>query len=62
MTQEEDLMTVNDVAAELKVPLRTVQYWCRYGHLPAKKFGRDYMVRRSELVTFKPPRRGRSPK
>src|SRR6185437_12234970 len=54
----DDLLTVEQVAAELQVMPPTVRTWIQSGALPAsrpgngKKPGRKYRVRRSDLEAF----------
>lgn len=46
---EEKYMTVDDIAGLLKLHKATIQKWCREGHLPAVKIGRQYRVRKSDF-------------
>lgn len=45
----QDMMTVNEVVAYLKLAKSTVQQWCREGKLPAVKVGKQYRFRRADL-------------
>jgi len=49
MTQ---LLTVTELAARYSVPVRTIQYWCKTGELPAKKLGRDWVVDEEDARKF----------
>jgi excisionase family DNA binding protein len=44
-----DLLNVEEVAHEMRVPVATVWWWIRTGKLPAAKPGRRLLVRRSDL-------------
>ncbi|MCX6024638.1 MAG: helix-turn-helix domain-containing protein [Chloroflexi bacterium] len=47
-----DLLTVLEVMAHLKVCRATVQRWCKEGKLPAVKIGKEYRVRRRDLDSW----------
>src|SRR5215212_6086358 len=47
-----NLMTVAEVAAELKLAKKTVADWIRAGVLPAPRIGRERRVLRSTLTAF----------
>ena len=51
MTQNE-MLTAQEVANYLKVPVRTVWRWCRNGTLPAAKFGRYWRIRADKLSSL----------
>ncbi|MHB1357149.1 MAG: helix-turn-helix domain-containing protein [Anaerolineae bacterium] len=51
MSQEE-LITPNEAAAYLKVPVVTVWRWCRQGTLPSVKIGKYWRVDKRELDRF----------
>jgi excisionase family DNA binding protein len=51
MSQEE-LLTPNEAAAYLKVPVETVWRWCRQGTLPAAKIGKYWRVDKKQLDAF----------
>lgn len=59
MSQEE-LLTPNEAAAYLKVPVETVWRWCRQGILPAAKIGKYWRVDKRELDAFIASQRGRT--
>jgi excisionase family DNA binding protein len=48
-TTAEDLLLVEEVAREMRVPVTTVRWWIRTGKLPASRPGRRLVVRRSDL-------------
>ena len=60
MSQEE-LLTPNEAAAYLKVPVVTVWRWCRQGILPAVKIGKYWRVDKRELDRFIASSRFRPP-
>lgn len=47
-----EMLTPNEVAEYLKVPLHTVWRWCRQGTLPAVKIGKYWRIPRDELDSF----------
>jgi len=49
-TSQNELMTVKEVAAYLRVSRVTVWRWCQQGVLPAFRIGRDWRIRREELL------------
>jgi len=57
-------MTLPDAAEMLGKTHARVWQYVRDGVLPARKVGRDYLVRRDDVQHLKdnPPRRGRPPK
>lgn len=60
MSQEE-LITPNEAAAYLKVPVVTVWRWCRQGTLPSVKIGKYWRVDKRELDRFIASSQFRSP-
>jgi excisionase family DNA binding protein len=50
--QTEELLTLAEVAAYLKLSRRTAWRWCKSGHLPAIKVGHQWRVTRSDLENF----------
>jgi excisionase family DNA binding protein len=48
----EEILTVREVAAYLKVSRTTVWRWCNEGTLPAVKIGRGWRVRQRDLERF----------
>lgn len=51
MTQD-DMLTVEEVARELRVDAKTVRRWIARGELVAIDVGREYRIRRSALDDF----------
>jgi len=47
--ETDEVLTVDEVAAYLKVADATVRRWCRDGTLPALKIGHQYRVRAANL-------------
>jgi excisionase family DNA binding protein len=56
------MLTTKEVAAELGISLRQVQTLIERKQLPAEKFGRDYMVKESDLKLVRERPKGRPPK
>ena len=46
---KDEMLTPQEVADYLKVPLRTVWRWCRNGTLPAVKIGHYWRIRADKL-------------
>jgi excisionase family DNA binding protein len=44
-----EMLTPNEVAEYLKVPVQTVWRWCRLGTLPAVKIGKYWRIPKEEL-------------
>src|SRR4030095_7227710 len=59
MTRMDDLFTAQEAAALLHMHVKRVQQLAREGKLPAVRYGRKWLFRRSELVTSRG--RGRKP-
>ena len=51
------MLTVKEVAQELRVSERRVTDWIKRGVLPAIDLGKDYRIYRSDLDTFIEKRR-----
>ncbi len=49
---QEDMLTVDEVAKELRVDPKTVRRWIQRGELVAIDIGREYRIRRSSLNDF----------
>ena len=45
-------LTVEDISAEIGVPVETVRSWIRNKKLPAYRPGKNYLVKREDLETF----------
>jgi excisionase family DNA binding protein len=48
--QQNELLTVKEVAAYLRVSRVTVWRWCRQGIIPASRVGRTWRIRRDDLL------------
>lgn len=48
----EELMTIPEVTAYLKVCKATTQRWAKEGVLPAVKLGKSWRIRRSDLEAW----------
>lgn len=57
----DDLLTVADAASVLKVSPRQVRNIIADGLLPAKKIGRDFVVKRSDLASVPDRKPGPKP-
>lgn len=62
--KQKDLLTTTDAAEVLNVSLRRVRALIEAGKLPAIKYGRDYLIKESdlELVRERKPGRPSKPK
>lgn len=49
MTLENEILTVSEVSAYLRLSRTTVWRWCNEGKLPAFKIGRGWRVRRQDV-------------
>ncbi len=50
--QADELLTIVEVAAYLKVSRRTAWRWCKSGRLPAVKVGHQWRITRRDLEKF----------
>jgi chromosome partitioning protein len=50
MAPVDDLLTVDEAASLLKVHPKTVRRWCATARIPATMAGREYRIRRSDLL------------
>jgi len=57
-----DFLTTKEVAERLGIKIRMVQFLIQSGRLPATKFGRDYMIRESDLKLVENRKVGRPKK
>ena len=57
-----DYLTTKEVAERLGVKIRMVQLLIQNGGLPAAKFGRDYMVKETDLKLVENRKVGRPKK
>jgi len=55
-----EMMTVAEVAEELRVVDRSVRRWIASGEMIAHRFGRAIRISRNDLVAFKAARRSDS--
>ena len=51
-TQTNELLTIAEVAAYLKLSRRTAWRWCKNGQLPAVKVGHQWRVAKQDLESF----------
>src|SRR5262245_20460211 len=58
-TISENWLSTKEVAESLGVSLRRVQQLIKSGRLPARQFGRDWLVNPVDFAQFKPKPRGR---
>lgn len=47
-----DVLTVDEIAAYLRVSRATICRWCGIGKLPAFKIGKSWRVQRSDLEEY----------
>jgi excisionase family DNA binding protein len=47
---QNEVLTVREVAAYLRVSRVTVWRWCRQGTIPASRVGRNWRIRREDLL------------
>ncbi len=50
--EKDELLTPEDVAEYLKVPVETIWRWCRNGDIPAIKIGKYWRIPEAELSDF----------
>jgi excisionase family DNA binding protein len=50
--EPDELLTIAEVAAYLKLSRRTAWRWCKSGRLPAVKIGHQWRIPQSELDAF----------
>ena len=55
---QDDVVSASDAAVRLGVHPETVKRLCRQGALPASKFGRSWLIRRTDLERFAESYRG----
>lgn len=56
---EDEFVLVPQAAVLLKVSRFTAWKYIRDGKLPARRIGRDWVIRRADLDAFQQPQRGR---
>ena len=47
-----EMLTVEDVAKQLKVHIKTVRHWINTGELEAMDIGRGYRISKADLQAF----------
>jgi excisionase family DNA binding protein len=52
MQDDTEMLTVEDVAKQLKVHIKTVRHWINAGELEAMDIGRGYRISKADLQTF----------
>jgi excisionase family DNA binding protein len=52
MQDDTEMLTVEEVAKQLKVHIRTVRKWIQDGELIAMNIGRGYRINKSDLQSF----------
>ncbi len=58
--QEDEVMTVEEIAKQLRVHPRTVRNWITSGELAAIDIGRGYRITKSDFDTFVEKRKKRN--
>jgi excisionase family DNA binding protein len=58
----EQMLTTSEVAARLNVSLRRVRQLIEEGRLPSQQFGRDHLIKESDLSLVENRKVGRPPK
>lgn len=53
MKIQDDLMTVEDAADLIGLHHTTLRVHIRRKHIPFKKIGRDYLLRREDVIAFR---------
>jgi excisionase family DNA binding protein len=51
LNSDSKYLTVDDVAALMKVSIKTVYNWCSKGYLPCVKFGRLVRINKEEFLS-----------
>jgi excisionase family DNA binding protein len=52
VSQQDEWLSVEEVAQKLKMDVETIRKWIRRKQLKAYKFGRDYRIRREDFDQF----------
>jgi excisionase family DNA binding protein len=58
----ERMLTTPEVAERLRVSVRRVQALIKVGRLPSQQFGRDHLIKESDLKLVEDRKPGRPPK
>ena len=61
MQDDSEWLTVEEVAKQLKVHIKTVRHWINTGELEAMDIGRGYRISKSDLQAFIDKRKKRRP-
>ena len=61
MQDDSEWLTVEEVAKQLKVHIKTVRHWINTGELGAMDIGRGYRISKSDLQAFIDKRKKRRP-
>lgn len=59
---EKDLLTTREVAEKLKISMRRVRALIESGNLPSTQYGRDHLIKESDLELVKDRKPGRPAK
>ncbi len=59
--EKDELLTPEEVAEYLKVPVETIWRWCRNGDIPAIKIGKYWRIPEDELRAFIKAKRNLTP-
>lgn len=52
MQDEQEYLTIKDIARQLKMDEKTIRRWIKSGQLPAIELGGKYRVSRTDLNAF----------
>ena len=52
MPEQDEWLSVDEIAKNLKMDVETVRNWIRRKQLKAYRFGRDYRIRREDFDAF----------
>lgn len=58
----DQMLTTSEVATRLNVSLRRVRQLIEEGRLPSQQFGRDHLIKESDLILVENRKVGRPPK
>ena len=61
MQDDTEWLTVDEVARQFKVHIKTVRHWINTGELEAMDIGRGYRISKSDLQAFIDKRKKRRP-
>jgi len=61
MQDDTEWLTVDEVARQLKVHIKTVRHWINTGELEAMDIGRGYRINKVDLAAFIEKRKKRRP-